>query len=301
MRIGVDLGGTKIEVIALSNEGEVLIRKRDNTPQGDYESTLRMIIDLVEHVEKETNAKGTVGVGIPGSMSPKTGLIRNANSTCLIGKDLCGDLCSGLDREVRLQNDANCFALSEAVDGAAKDAETVFGVIIGTGCGGAVIINQRALAGCNLIAGEWGHTRLPWHDAEESRRVDCYCGLTDCTETYLSGTGWALRHNRRHGTDLTAKEIVERARDGDATAIEGMERYADWMARGLSAVINLVDPHAIVLGGGLGNIDYLYEEVPSRWERYIFSDVVTTKLLKPVHGDSSGVRGAAWLWPKNEG
>lgn len=300
MRIGIDLGGTKIEVIAISNNGEVVFRKRENTPQGDYRATVRTVIDLVEVVEQQTNAKGTVGIGIPGSISPKTGLIRNANSTCINGKDLRGDLCRELKCEVRVENDANCFALSEAIDGIAADYLTVFGVILGTGCGGAIVIDKHLISGSNLIAGEWGHTCLPWREVEESAPLPCYCGLADCTETYLSGPGWATRYNRRYGTNLNSKQIFELSEKGDPAAIEGVSIYAEWLARGLSSVINLLDPHAIVLGGGVGNMNYLYSEVPKRWERYIFSDIVNTKLLKPMHGDSSGVRGAAWLWSEGE-
>lgn len=300
MRIGVDLGGTKIEVIAISNSGEVVIRKREKTPQGDYLATIRTVIDLVEFVERQVNGKGTVGIGIPGSISPKTGLIRNANSTCINGQDLRGDLSRELKREVRVENDANCFALSEAIDGIAADYITVFGVILGTGCGGAIVVDKHLISGKNLIAGEWGHTCLPWRDEGESDPMTCYCGLTDCTETYLSGPGWANRFNRRYGTNLNAKQIVELSENGDPIAKEGVNIYAEWLARGLSSVINLLDPHAIVLGGGVGNMNYIYHEVPKRWERYIFSDIVNTKLLKPLHGDSSGVRGAAWLWAEGE-
>ena len=274
IRFGIDLGGTKIELIALDGGGKELFRKRVPTPQGDYGATVRTAVSLVLDAEKELKTKATLGVGIPGSQSRVTGLIKNANSTCLIGHDLKGDLERALGREVRIENDANCFALSEATDGAGKGAKVVFGVILGTGVGAGIVVNGEVLVGPNAIAGEWGHNPLPLPRKEDLPLPDCYCGRKGCVEAYLSGPAYA--------------------KDG-----ENLDRYEERLARSLAGVINILDPDVIVLGGGISNIQRLYTNVPVLWKPYVFSDQVATKLLPPVHGDSSGVRGAAWLWGKN--
>ena len=270
VRFGIDLGGTKIELIALDSRKEVF-RKRVPTPQGDYAATVQTAVSLVLEAEKELKTKGTVGVGIPGSQSRVTGLIKNANSTCLIGHDLKGDLERALEREIRLENDANCFALSEAMDGAGQEDEVVFGVILGTGVGAGIVVRGEVLVGPNAIAGEWGHNPLPLPRAEDLPLPDCYCGRKGCGEAYLSGPAYA--------------------KDG-----ENLNRYEERLARALAGVINILDPDVIVLGGGISNIQSLYTNVPVLWQPYVFSDQVRTRLAKPVHGDSSGVRGAAWLW-----
>lgn len=298
VRIGVDLGGTKIEAIALRG-GRELGRRRVPTPRGDYEGTLAAIKALVEGLEAELGERGTVGVGHPGSLSPTTGLIRNANTTALNGQALDRDLSRVLGRELRLANDANCFAVSEAVDGAAAGFATVFGVIIGTGVGGGLVVDGRPLAGANGIAGEWGHSPLPLPRDEERPGPRCYCGRRGCVETFLSGQGLVEDHSWTGGAldrAASAKEIVDGAAAGDAACVASVERYAERLARALAVVINLFDPHAIVLGGGLSNCAALYRRVPQLWVRHVFSDHVATVLLPPRHGDSSGVRGAAWLW-----
>ena len=297
MRIGVDVGGTKIEAIALGDDGRELYRRRTATPKEDYEGTVSAIVGLVRRAERELKERGTVGVGIPGAVSPATGLIKNANSTWLIGNPLDKDLSHELEREVRVQNDANCFAVSEAVDGAGAEAACVFGVIVGTGTGGGIAMNKRVLTGPNAIAGEWGHIQLPWMTPEEFPGPDCYCGKQGCIETFLSGPGMARDHQNATGETLTAEEIVQRAEAKNASAEATLLRYEDRMARGLAAIITVLDPDAIILGGGMGNIKQLYRHVPRLWQRYVFSDHVDTPLVPPVHGDSSGVRGAAWLWP----
>ncbi len=297
MRIGIDLGGTKIEGIALADSGEVLERRRVMTPKGDYQATLMAVISLVEGIEAHLGDEGSVGVGIPGAISPATGLVKNANTTCLIGKPLHLDLSEGLGREVRLANDANCFAISEATDGAAAGVEVVFGVIVGTGTGGGVVVNGHLLTGPNAIAGEWGHNPLPWPMAEELPGPDCYCGKKGCIETWLSGPGLERDHALHSGQTLAVAEIVARAEGSDSLAEATLVRYEHRMARALATVINLLDPDVIVLGGGVSNIERLYHSVPAIWGDYIFSDTVSTRLLPPRHGDSSGVRGAAWLWP----
>ena len=300
-RIGVDLGGSKIEGAMIDASGVVRLRRRVPTPAGDYRGTICAIVSLIAEIERQIGAPASVGVGMPGAISPATGLVKNANSTCLNGRPLGSDLEAALGRPVRLANDANCFALSEATDGAAAGCRVVFGVILGTGVGGGIVIDGRPLVGANAIAGEWGHNPLPWPDAGERPGRACYCGRSGCIETFLSGPGMAADH-RRHasgnfGSDLGAADIVRGADSGDASCRATLDRYVDRLARGLAAVINLVDPDAIVLGGGLSAIGALYDEVPRRWDRYIFSDRVDTPLLAPVHGDASGVRGAAWLWP----
>ncbi|WP_189050701.1 ROK family protein [Aliidongia dinghuensis] len=297
LRIGVDLGGTKIEAIAFDPAGRMLMRHRVPTPAGDATARIAAIRDLVGLVEAQLGARGTVGVGTPGALSPVSGLIRNANSTCFNGQPLDRLLAEALGREVRIANDANCFALSEATDGAGAGVPVVFGVILGTGVGGGLVIDGKILTGRHAIAGEWGHNPLPWPEPGERPGPACYCGRTGCTETFLSGPGFAADHAAVTGEALLTAEIVARAEAGDGPARASLERYIDRLARGLAAVINLVDPDVIVLGGGLSNLTMLYEAVPARWGRYVFSDTVATRLVPPHHGDSSGVRGAAWLWP----
>jgi fructokinase len=291
MRIGIDLGGTKIEGILLADSGDILHRHRVNTPQGDYQQTLQLIRLLIDQLTDEKHL--AIGIGTPGSPSPDTGLMRNANSTCLNGQPLQNDLEELLQRPVRVANDADCFALSEAIDGAGKDANSVFGVIVGTGTGGGLVIHKQLLQGPNAIAGEWGHNPLPWPQKNELPGPQCYCGKQGCVETWLSGPGLA----RDHGDKLQADEIIKHAMQGKKKALASLDRYYDRMARCLAQVINIVDPEVIVLGGGLSNIETLYNEVPRRLPRYVFSDTLKTQLKPPVHGDSSGVRGAAWLWP----
>lgn len=297
MRIGIDLGGTKIEAIALSSEGEVMERRRVATPRGDYAATIMAIAELVQGLESQFGAYGSVGVGIPGAISPATGRVKNANSTWLIDKPLHRDLAETLQREVRLANDANCFAVSEATDGAAAGAAVVFGVIVGTGTGGGVVVNGRPLTGVNAIAGEWGHNPLPWPREDELPGPGCYCGKHGCIETWLSGPGFEADYRRCGGESLPSENIVQRAEEGEKLAQDALERYMDRMARALATVINVIDPQIIVLGGGMSNIASLYERVPQLWGEYVFSDRVDTRLVAPLHGDSSGVRGAAWLWP----
>lgn len=288
MRIGVDLGGTKIEVLALSSSGGELARLRVPTPANDYDGTVQTVVDLVEQLEGLTGQRGTVGVGTPGAISPATGLIKNANSTCLNGKPLDRDLAEALDRRIRLANDADCFALSEATDGAGADADVVFGVILGTGVGGGIVHQGRLLSGANAVAGEWGHNPLPWPTDDERPGPNCYCGKTGCIEAFLSGPGMRKWAAGMSGLDRNPADI-------DDDAIWAI--YQDRLARALAHIINVVDPGVIVLGGGLSNQDRLYDPVLALLPRYVFSDHVATDIRKPVHGDSSGVRGAAWLWP----
>jgi fructokinase len=290
------LGGTKIELAALDAAGAVRHRERVATPAGDYDATVEAVARLVEDAERALGERGTVGVATPGAISRASGLIKNANSTCLIGRALHDDLARRLGREVRLANDANCFALSEATDGAARGAATVFGVIIGTGVGGGIVVHGRLLEGANAIAGEWGHNALPLPRSDDHPLPLCYCGRRGCIETYLSGPGMAADHARATGERIDAAEIARRASQGDAACALTLERYAERLARGLAAVINILDPDIIVLGGGLSRIGHLYDEVPRRWIPHVFSDEVRTRLVAPVHGDASGVRGAAWLW-----
>ncbi len=296
MRIGIDLGGTKIEGIALSASGEILARRRVSTPRA-YEATLDAITDLVARLERETGQRGTVGIGIPGVITPATGLVKNANSVWLIGQPLGHDVERRLARPVRLMNDANCFVLSEAGDGAATAARVVFGVILGTGVGGGIVIEGRCIEGVNLIAGEWGHNPLPWQTAEEHPGPECYCGRRGCIESWLSGPGFVAEHERVTGRAWTSQEIVLAAEHGDENAAAALSRYHDRLARGLATVINVLDPDVIVLGGGMSNIYGLADAVVSRLPRYVFSDAVLTTVVRAMHGDASGVRGAAWLWP----
>jgi fructokinase len=297
IRIGVDLGGTKIEAIALGEDGTVLARRRVLTPRGDYDATVRAIVDLVRAIEAELSVKATVGIGIPGMISSITGLVKNANSTALIGHALHTDLMRALGREIRVANDADCFAISEAIDGAGAGAEIVFGVIVGTGTGGGVVARGKVLSGPNAITGEWGHNPLPWPRPEELPGPQCYCGKRGCIETFLSGPGLVRDFLESSGKSLEPPEIAALAAGADEAANACLESYEDRMARGLAHVINIVDPHVIVLGGGMSKIERLYANVPKIWNRYVFSDHVGTRLLPPRHGESSGVRGAAWLWP----
>jgi predicted NBD/HSP70 family sugar kinase len=303
IRLGIDLGGTKIEIIALDTAGRERLRRRIVTPQGDYAGTLRAIAALVEAAENELGESGRIGVGTPGAESMRDGRIKNANSTCLNGQPLRHDLQSLLRREIRLDNDANCLALSEAVDGAGADAEVVFAAILGTGVGGGLAVQGRVLAGANRIAGEWGHNPLPSLE-EESEEKDapprCYCGRRGCVETWLSGPGLAGDHARHTGETLPPQEIAVRAEQGDAACDATLGRYERRLAKALAGVINIVDPDVVVLGGGLSNIERLYRKVPALWSAHIFSDAVRTRLLRSLHGDSSGVRGAAWLWERSE-
>jgi fructokinase len=300
LRIGVDLGGTKIEALVLDRNGDEVSRKRIPTPRGDYEATVRAIRGLVGAVAAEAGERASdvpVGVGIPGTLSPTTGLVKNANSTWLIGRAFDRDLEAALGRPVRLANDANCFALSEAVDGAGQDGRVVFGVIVGTGTGAGLVVDRRVHVGRNAIAGEWGHNPLPWADACEIPGESCYCGKRGCIETFLSGPGLERDFAATSGMAAPAEAIAGLAAAGDPAARATIDRYARRMAKALASVINVIDPDVIVLGGGCSNVESLYDEVPRLWARYAFSDSVTTPLRRNRHGDSSGVRGAAWLWP----
>ncbi len=296
-RIGIDLGGTKTEILVLNNDGSEYLRKRVNSPQGSYAKTLKMLTDLVISTEQALGLSATVGIGTPGAISQQHGRLKNSNSTWLNDQPLCADLEHALQRPIRILNDANCFALSEATDGAGKEANTVFGVIIGTGTGAGVVINQQILEGANRIAGEWGHNPLPWPDATETLGRKCYCGKQNCIETYLSGPGMQHDHLSQNNESLTPIEIVQRANNGHSTSMQTLQRYEKRLAKSLAHVINLLDPEVIVLGGGLSNIESLYTNVPKLWTDYIFSYEGNTKLVKALHGDSSGVRGAARLWP----
>jgi fructokinase len=312
MRIGIDLGGTKIEGVVLSRDGDIVARKRVPTPKGDYRGTVNAIVELIRHLDRESGAQPSVGIGMPGIISPVTGRVKNANSVCLNGCPMDKDIEEALGREVRLENDANCFALSEASDGAAAGRGCVFGAILGTGTGGGVVLNGRILRGRNAVGGEWGHNSLPWPEDSERPGHPCYCGRSGCIETFLSGPGLArdyaqaLRPARLSlagsgqatGDLIEPIEIVRRSDQGEAFATACLDRYVNRLARGLASVINVLDPDAIVLGGGLSRIPRLYRDVPAQWERYVFSDHVTTELLAPKFGDASGVRGAAWLWPE---
>ena len=283
LRIGIDLGGTKIEALALDGAGREVLRKRVPTPRGDYAGTVSAVGKLVKEI-----GNGSVGIGMPGALSRVTGLVKNANSTWLIGKPLKQDLEAALQRQVRIENDANCFALSEAIDGAGKGAGVVFGVILGTGVGGGISVDQKILRGANSIAGEWGHNPLPLPAGEDLPLPPCYCGRAGCIETYLSGPGLSRDHEKATGERLAPEEVVLQEKT--------MARYTERLARALAAVINVLDPDVIVLGGGISNATALYTEVPRVWTRHVLSDHVATRLAPPVHGDSSGVRGAAWLW-----
>ncbi len=298
-RIGVDLGGTKIEAMALAGDGSIAARRRLATPRDDYDATIDVVCGLVDEVESQAGgAQSSVGIGIPGTISPASGLIKNANSTWLIGRALDRDLAAALGRPVRLANDANCLALSEAIDGAAAGANVVFGVILGTGTGGGLVVSGKVITGANAVAGEWGHNPLPWPEPAELPGPDCYCGKKGCIETFLSGPGVARDHLLATGEKLEPAELAAAAEQGDPTAGATLERYELRLAKSLATIINVVDPDVIVLGGGCSNIDRLYANVPKLWGRFAFSDSVNTRLEKAQHGDSSGVRGAAWLWPE---
>ncbi len=296
MRLGIDLGGTKIEIIALDESGSELLRRRVATPQSDYAATLQVIAGLVHEAEALLGRKGSVGIGTPGAISRVTGLLKNANSVCLNGQPLLHDLEKLLERTIRIENDANCFALSEAVDGAAAGARVVFGVIMGTGVGAGIVVNGQVLTGPNAIAGEWGHNPLPWLNPNELPGAACYCGKSGCIETWLSGPGMAQHHLQRFGKILDAPRIIAGAIQSDAACEQSLVNYEDRLARGLAHVINILDPDVIVLGGGMSNITRLYQNVPKLWGKYVFSDRVDTRLVQNRHGDSSGVRGAACLW-----
>ena len=310
MRIGIDLGGSKIEGIALDATGVELARIRTETPKNDYLATLDALRDVIASLEADVGQSGTVGVGTPGAIDPATGLMKNANSVALNGMQLDRDLARTLDREVRLANDADCFALSEATDGAGAGAAVVFGVILGTGVGGGVVVRGDLVQGPNAIAGEWGHNPLPWPlpwplpsplpwplGRGEVEGPDCYCGLRGCIESYLSGPALEREYEAVTGVKVTASEIAERATAGEDDAAKVLDQYVDRLARSLATVLNVLDPDVVVLGGGVSNVARLYRDVPDSWDRYVFSPQVTTRLVQAQHGDSSGVRGAAWLWP----
>lgn len=302
VRIGVDLGGTKIEAAAFDRDGVERYRRRLPTPVGAYHATVRAVAALIADADSHTcdlagGVKAPVGVGIPGTISPATGLIKNANSVCLIGQALDRDLADAIGRPVRLANDADCFALSEAVDGAGAADNIVFGVILGTGAGGGLVVNKQLVGGPNAITGEWGHNPLPWPRPDELPGPHCYCGLNGCIETFVSGTGLGRDFGEATGRPVPAIEVAALADAGDPAAIAAIDRLVDRLARATATVINLIDPHVIVLGGGLSNVARLYTDVPQLWPAYVFSDTVVTRLSPPRHGDSSGVRGAAWLWP----
>lgn len=300
-RIGIDLGGTKIEGVALTGVGGLAARRRMATPRGDYDATVRAVAAVVAEIETEIGAPATVGIGIPGVVSRQTGLVKDANSVWLIGKPLGHDLEAALGREVRIANDANCFALSEAEDGAGASASVVFGAILGTGVGGGIVVDGRIIDGANSIAGEWGHNPLPRPSVDEMPGPACYCGRRGCIETFLSGPGLAEDHFAATGARLETREIARLAGTGDAAATATLQRFEGRLSRALATVINTIDPEVIVLGGGLSNLGRLYSEVPRLWPEHVFSDTVLTRLSPPTHGDSSGVRGAARLWPPPEG
>ncbi len=296
VKVGIDLGGTKIEIIAMDEQGRGLFRQRVPTPIDDYQAILDAIVALVHKAEQRIGSGYTIGMGTPGAISRARGKLKNSNSTCLNGRPIHRDLEQRLGRPVRIANDANCFALSEAIDGAGAGASVVFGVILGTGCGGGIVVNRAVLTGPNAIAGEWGHNPLPWPGDDERPGPACYCGKRGCIETYLSGPGMARDHETLTGQRLQPETIVRHASRGDAGCSATIARYEERMARALAHVVNILDPDVVVLGGGMSNIEQLYERVPRLWGRYVFSDRVDTKLVPALHGDSSGVRGAAWLW-----
>lgn len=300
MRIGIDLGGTKIEAVAVDAQNNILDRKRIATPAGDYHETITRIRELISALESKLNQQAKVGIGMPGAISPQTGLVKNANSTWLNGKPFDKDLEAATGKPLRFANDANCFALSEAVDGAAQNANCVFGIILGTGVGGGLVIGQSVLGGQHAITGEWGHCPLPWPQDDERPGPRCYCGSSGCIETFLSGPGLSASYERNTQSVLSAQDIIASAEAGDANALACIETYENRLARALAMVINLLDPDVIVVGGGLSNIDRLYERTAQQLPAYVFSDVCQTPIVKNTHGDSSGVRGAAWLWPAEE-
>jgi len=296
MRIGIDMGGTKIEGIALAENGEELFRKRIDTPRNDYDGTVKAISSIVDELESKTNQKGTVGIGIPGAISPKTGLVKNANSTWIIGRDFEHDLATALGREVRLANDANCLAVSESVDGAGAGAKVVFAIILGTGCGGGIAIDQKVHAGPLSIAGEWGHITLGWMSPEEYPGEECYCGKRGCLETFVSGTGFENEYERQTGNRISGHKIIKLLEQGDDTAEKVMRTYENRLARGIATLANFLDPDVLVLGGGMSNISRIYQNLPTLIVDWVFGNEFTTPIRPAKHGDSSGVRGAAWLW-----
>ena len=298
MRIGIDVGGTKIEALAIDDQGAELARYRVDTPRDDYDATIETMIGLVRRLEDETGSTGSVGAGIPGSVSRITGLVKNANSTWLNGRPLHKDLSAALGREVRVANDANCLAVSEATDGAAAGAHVVYGLILGTGCGGGVAIDGRVHTGPNGVAGEWGHNPLPWPKPEEYPGPACYCGKRGCLEMWVSGTGIALDHKSVTGRVQTTREIMQDFEAGGREAVATMERFQDRLARGVAHVINMLDPDVVVIGGGVSRVRHIYSELPKRLPKYVFGGEVSTTIVPAKYGDSSGVRGAAWLWPQ---
>jgi fructokinase len=300
MRLGIDLGGTKIEIVALDENGRVLLRERVSTPKRDYPASVKAMRDLVLAAESKLGARGSLGVAIPGTVSPRTGLVKNANSTALIGHALDKDLSDALSRPVRIANDANCFVLSEATDGAAAGHEIVFGIIAGTGVGGGVCVNGRVLSGAHAIAGEWGHNPLPRPYADEVPGPPCYCGRNGCIESWCSGPALSSQFEAKTGRAIAAHEVAALAANGDAVATTIFETFLDRFARAIAHLVNILDPDTIVLGGGLSNIDMLYRELPKRVESYAFTPESETRIVKNLHGDSSGVRGAAWLWREDE-
>ena len=295
-RIGIDLGGTKITGLGLNAAGETVARHRIAAPRHDYDATVEAVAALVDKIEQTAGRSGSVGVGIPGSVSPATGRVQNANSTWLNGRRFDADLTARLGRPVRLANDANCFALSEAIDGAGAAAGSVFGVILGTGCGGGFVLDRKVLVGCRAIGGEWGHNPLPWPEPDELPGPDCWCGRSGCLETWISGPGLAADHARVTGDDFPAEDIARLAQRGDGAARASLDRHVSRAARGLASVVNILDPEVIVLGGGLSQMPHLYDELPQRIAAHVFADRTEIVVKPPVHGDDGGVRGAAWLW-----
>ena len=295
MKIGIDLGGTKTEAILIDNQGKQLFKKRIKTEK-NYKGTLKGIINLVNEIESEFEKAQSIGIGIPGIVSNDTSLVKNANSIWLNGKPLKKDLENYFKKIIKIENDANCFTLSEAVDGAGKDFNTVFGVIIGTGTGGGIVINKKVLQGKNQICGEWGHTSLPNRTVEEKKYAkNCFCGLDGCMETFVSGPGFAYQFNLKYGENFESSQIIDNFLNNDPRAKESITKYVDHLSRGLANVVNILDPDVIVLGGGMSNIDYIYDNINSVLKKYVVTDVFHSKVVKNIHGDSSGVRGAAWL------
>jgi fructokinase len=296
MRIGIDMGGTKIEGIALADSGEELLRIRIKSPRHDYEATVEAITGIVRRIEAETDQKGTVGIGIPGAISPQTGLIKNANSTWIIGKQFDLDLENAMGRKIRLANDANCLAVSEAVDGAGAGAKVVFAIIIGTGCGGGIAIDQKVHGGLHSIAGEWGHISLGWMRPEEYPGIDCYCGQRGCLETFISGTGFENEYEKQTGVHKSGREIAKLLEQNDTDAEKVTQIYENRLARAIATAVNIMDPDVLVLGGGMSNLARIYKNLPALVQKWTFGGEFTTPIRPAKHGDSSGVRGAAWLW-----
>ena len=296
MRIGIDMGGTKIEGIALADSGEELLRIRIKSPRHDYEATVGAITGIVRRIEAETDQKGTVGIGIPGAISPQTGLVKNANSTWIIGRQFDVDLENAMERKIRLENDANCLAVSEAVDGAGAGAKVVFAIIIGTGCGGGIAIDQKVHGGLHSIAGEWGHISLGWMRPEEYPGVDCYCGQRGCLETFISGTGFENEYEKQTGVHKSGQEIAELLEQNDVDAEKVAQIYENRLARAIATAVNIMDPDVLVLGGGMSNLSRIYKNLPALVQKWTFGGEFTTPIRPAKHGDSSGVRGAAWLW-----